>query len=196
MTCRKRARSNYALELWLCAPLRLSNFAALRLDQHFHRLRLGDEDRVLIRVPRAEVKNGETLEHYLSADAAALLELYVEEFRPFLAPEPSPWLFPGYGNGHKADVTLSTQMKKFVNAATGIDFHPHLIRKITTKIYLDADPGGIEVARRCLGHRDARTTRRAYTQQQQRAAQLRYLEMLESRRLVALRQGFQAERDP
>ena len=87
-------------------------------------------------------------------------------------------------------------MKEFVNAATGLDFHPHLIRKITTKLYLDADPGGIEVARRCLGHRDARTTRRAYTQQQHRAAQLRYLEMLESRRLVAFRHGMRSEDVP
>jgi integrase len=52
---------------------------------------------------------------------------------------------------------------------------------------------GSEIARRCLGHRDARTTRRAYTQQQHRAAQLRYLEMLESRRLLAFRHGMHHE---
>jgi integrase len=177
------------LELWLCAPLRLGNFAALRLDEHFHRLRLDGGDRIVIRIPGREVKNGEPLEHYLSSDAAALLDLYVQDFRPLLTPVDTPWLLPGYGNGHKADAVLSAQMKKFINRATGIDFHPHLIRKITTKILLDADPASIEVARRCLGHRDARTTRRAYTQQQQRAAQLRYLDMLEGRRLVALHHG-------
>lgn len=182
-----------ALELWLCAPLRLSNFVSLRLDRHFHRLTLDGAQRVVVRIPAVEVKNEEPLEHFLSLDAANLLELYVQEFRPLLVEGASPWLFPGYGGKHKVDAALSAQMKKFVNAATGIDFHPHLIRKITTKLYLDADPGGIEVARRCLGHRDVRTTRRAYTQQQQRAAQLRYLEMLESRRLLAIGQCIDAD---
>jgi hypothetical protein len=182
-----------ALELWLCAPLRLSNFASLQLDLHFHRLTIGGEERILIRIPPGQVKNGEALEHFLNKDAAALLELYVKEFRPLLADRPSPWLFPGYGDRPKDVGAFSKQMKEFVNAATGLDFHPHLIRKIATKLYLDADPGGIEVARRCLGHRDARTTRRAYTQQQHRAAQLRYLEMLESRRLAAFQHGIERE---
>ena len=185
-----------ALELWLCAPLRLTNFANLRLDQHFDRVTVNGSMRVLVRIPASEVKNSQALEHYLNEDAADLLELYVKEFRPLLAAGASPWLFPGYGTQAKAAAVLSGQMKKFVNAATGIDFHPHLIRKITTKFYLDADPAGIEIARRCLGHRDVRTTRLAYTQQQQRAAQLRYLDALETRRLSAIRQGFNGAASP
>ena len=87
------------------------------------------------------------------------------------------WLFPGRRDGHKLADALRVQMRRYVNEATGIDFHPHLIRKIDAKLYLDAEPGGIEVLRRLLGHRDARTTRLVYTEHQNRAANLKYLDV-------------------
>ena len=86
-------------------------------------------------------------------------------------------------------------MKRFVNDAVGIDFHPHLMRKIAVKIMLDADAAAIEIARRLLGHSHASTTRLSYTQHQQRAAQRRYLAVLEGRRLAALRQGIAMGKD-
>jgi hypothetical protein len=66
------------LELWLCAPLRISNLVRLRLDSHFFRLKLDGKDRVVIRIPPEEVKNHEAVEYYLSDDAAGLLDLYVK----------------------------------------------------------------------------------------------------------------------
>jgi integrase len=178
-----------ALELWFCAPLRISNFASLRLDQHFFRLTLDGQERTVIWIPAREVKNGEPLELILSEDAAGLLNLYVAKYRSLLATGPKPWLFPGRGDRHKLPSGLRDQMRRYVNDAVGIDFHPHLVRKIIPKIHLDADPGGIEIVRRILGHRDVRTTRLAYIQHQNRAANRKYLEVLESRKLSALRQG-------
>jgi len=178
-----------ALELWLCAPLRLANFVGLRLDTHFHRVRLDGHERVVVRVPSESVKNHQALEHFLNEDSKDLLEFYVQKFRPLLAAGPSPWLFPGRRGRAKVAAAFSTQMKRFVSKAVGVDFHPHLMRKIAVKIVLDANPAEIEIARRQLGHAHANTTRKSYTQHQQRAAQQRYLEVLEGRRLVALRQG-------
>ncbi|MEZ5922894.1 MAG: tyrosine-type recombinase/integrase [Hyphomicrobiaceae bacterium] len=180
-----------ALEIWFCAPLRISNLATLRLDQHFHRVTIDGREHWMIRIPAEEVKNGEALEFLLTKAAVNLLKIYVSEYRPALVTGPTPWVFPGRQDGHKQIDALRKQMERFVNDATGIGFHPHLIRKITAKIYLDADPGGIEIVRRCLGHRDVRTTLSVYTQPQIRAAQLKYLNALESRKLSALRQGFE-----
>jgi integrase len=180
-----------ALAIWLCAPLRLSNFVSLRLDQHFHRLQLKGKELVLVRLSPTEVKNAEALEHFLSEEAAVLLELYVRDFRPHLCGLECQWLVPGYGDGHKVAAAFSGQMKKYVEAATGVDFHPHLMRKIAAKICLDEDPAAIEIVRRCLGHRNTNTTRQSYTQAQQRAAQTRYLDMLEKRQLRAIG-GWQA----
>src|SRR5262245_42686309 len=88
-----------------------------------------------------------------------------------------------------AAAAFSADMKRFINDAVGIDFHPHLMRKISVKIMLDGDPAAIEIARRLLGHSHTSTTRASYTQHQQRAAQQRYLDVLEGRRLSALRRG-------
>ena len=100
---------------------------------------------------------------------------------------PTRWLFPGENNRHKDPGPFRLQMNRFLKEHTGIDFHPHLIRKIVTKICLDDDPGAIEIARRCLGHSDERTTRKAYTQKQNRAAHECYLNALEGRRLAAFK---------
>ena len=43
-----------ALEMWLAAPLRITNFVMLRLDEHVHRVTDGRKARVIIRVPGTE----------------------------------------------------------------------------------------------------------------------------------------------
>jgi integrase len=177
-----------ALELWLCAPLRLANFVRIRLDENFYRIWLDGRERIVIRVPAEHVKNLQAVEHLLNEDTQELLELYVRDHRRLLISGPSPWLFPGRQGNHKADAAFSSQMRRFVNRAVGIDFHPHLIRKIVAKLHLDTAPGEIEIVRRLLGHTSAHMTR-AYTQHQQRAAQQRYLSILEDRRLMAMRRG-------
>ena len=190
MVAAREIRRALSIELWLCAPLRLENFVQLRLDKSFHTMRLDGHDRIVVRVPVEQVKyQKQQLEHFLSDDAKELLELYVKEFRPLLVSGPSPWLFPGRRDQPMVAAAFSTDMKRFVHGAVGIDFHPHLMRKIAVKIVLDANPAEIEIARRQLGHAHANTTRKGYTQHQQRAAQQRYLDILEGRRLVALRQG-------
>ena len=196
MVAAREIRRALAIELWLCAPLRLENFVQLRLDQSFHTMRLDGQDRIVVRVPAEQVKyQRQQLEHFLSDDAKELLELYVKEFRPLMVSGPSPWLFPGRRGQPMVAAAFSTDMKRFVHGAVGIDFHPHLMRKIAVKIVPDANPAEIEIARRQRGHAHANTTRKSYTQHQQRAAQQRYLDILEGRRLVALRQGTMVGKD-
>lgn len=175
------------LEVWFAAPLRITNFATLRLDEHLHRVKVGRKTRVIIRVPGEMTKNGKPLEHYLHDDAAAALELYLKDFRPLLQKGASPWLFPGRNGDHKHPQVLARQMSKFIWDGAGVPFHPHLIRKIVTKIILDQDPSRVEIARLQLGHTDSRATRAAYVQAQVRAAQSEYLKALQQRRLGAFR---------
>ena len=56
-----------------------------------------------------------------------------------------------------------------------------------TKLILDHNPSNIETARILLGHADTRTTRAAYVQAQNRAAQEMYAKALEQRRLGAMK---------
>jgi len=111
-----------AVELWLVAPLRLSNFAGLRLDQHLIRRedRRGERPWA-IHVPAALVKNAIDLDYELPAPIAAHLELYLDRFRPRLVAGTNPWLFPGRDGKAKHVATLRDQVVRAVLQATGIE---------------------------------------------------------------------------
>lgn len=176
-----------ALELLFCAPLRIKNLVALSVDRHFFHANLNGANVTLLRIPGDETKNGEPAEHILTEDTASLLLRYVEVYRPLISIEPGEWLFPGGKGGHKTENTLATQLSSWVCGEIGIAFHPHLMRKIVPKLYLDKHPGGLEVARRLLGHRSDEMLRKTYLQNVHRASQQKYIDALEERRLDAFR---------
>jgi integrase len=180
-----RVQLALALEIWLSAPIRLGNMRHLRLDKHFFRVTFGGDEHVVLRIPATEVKNGKTIEHLLHGDAVKLLHLYIERFLPMLTRNnPSPWLFPGRQGRPKAPQVFRAQTSKFVREGTGLRFHPHAIRKITAKLYLDQDPGGIEIVRRSLGD-TLEIARSVYAPRVHRESQRTYMDALEARRLEA-----------
>ena len=61
---------------------------------------------------------------------------------------------------------------------TGLDFHPHLFRKIGPKIYLDQRPGEYDLVRRKLGHKSTRYTFSIYTGSEVRAAHRHFDQVL------------------
>ena len=156
-----KAQTAVAVALLLMAPIRLRNLAAIDLDRHICRDR-GAETFLVI--DRVEVKNRQDIEIPLPASTVALLDSYVAQFLPVLAPGPTSWLFPRrHGNGHKAPGHLGDQIKREVFRLTGLKVNVHLFRHNAAKLYLDANPGGYEVVRRLLGHSSMDTTVRAYT---------------------------------
>ena len=99
-----------------------------------------------------------------------LLKLYLDEFRPRLASEDNPWLFPGRDGKHKVPAVLARQISDVLLRKTGLEVNAHLFRHIAAKLYLDANPGGYEVVRRVLGHRSMETTVTAYAGMETAAA--------------------------
>jgi integrase len=173
------------LAIWLCTSFRLRNMRYLQVDLHFFKVVFDGVEYVVIRIPRTEVKNRRPLEHFLNQEAVDLLNIYLNDFLPILTKRnPSKYLFPGRKGQVKAPQVFRSQMKKFIRDGTGLNIRLHAIRKITTKIYLDEDPGGIEVARRNLGDTEE-TTRAVYAPRVHRASQRKYLDGLENRRLMA-----------
>jgi hypothetical protein len=76
-------------------PLRIANFAGLRLDQHLLRREDKRGERPwVIHVPAAMVKNAVDLDYELPAPIARDLELYLERFRSRLVAGTNPWPFP------------------------------------------------------------------------------------------------------
>ena len=174
-----------AAELWLFAPLRLSNFAGLRLDQHLIR-RQGGDHRWAIHVPAAVVKNAIDLDYELPAPIARHLEVYLERFRPRLVTGTNPWLFPGRAGKAKHVATLREQVVRAVRQGTGIELHPHLFRHIAGKLLLDEHPGDQGTVQQMLGHKSIRTTMATYTGAETRAAIRRYDEVVLGLRAQAL----------
>ena len=151
-----------AIELLLMAPVRIDNLAALDIDQHLLRpSRRGGGLHLVI--PGTAVKNRQDLEFPLPAETIALLEGYLRDYRPVLAPSTSRALFPGRDGGRKARAVLGRQISRTVLQHTGLRVHPHLFRHITAKLYLEANPGSYEVVRRVLGHRSIETPTSYYT---------------------------------
>jgi integrase len=176
-----------AIELWPFVPLRITNFAGLRLDRHLIP-RGGDraERSWAIHVPAAMVKNAIDLDYELPAPIARHLEIYLERFRPRLVTGTNPWLFPGRDGKAKHVATLRSQVTRAVRQGTGIELHPHLFRHSAGKLLLDEHPGDQGNAQRMLGHKSIRTTMATYTGAETRAAIRRYDEVVLGLRAQAL----------
>ena len=67
------AQMAVAIELLLFAPLRAGNLAALNLERHIRRVVADGEERLIITVPREEVKNNRTNTNEIVGDSLALI---------------------------------------------------------------------------------------------------------------------------
>jgi integrase len=155
-------QSAVAIELLLMAPLRIGNLAMLDRDQHLVRPGRARSTLHLV-IEGRDVKNGENLEYPLPAQTVALVERYLAEFHPALAPSGSTALFPGRRAPLKGSQALGKQISATIFRHTGLRINPHLFRHIAAKLFLDAEPGAYEVIRRVLGHRSIDTTTSFYT---------------------------------
>ncbi len=114
-------------------------------------------------IPGHEVKNGRALECELPPDTSHILEVYLQTFRPRLLDEPSEWLFPGRGAGHKSLNGLGDQIKNHLKREIGITINIHLFRHLSANIFLRAKPGGYGIVQQHLGHESIDTTTNFYT---------------------------------
>jgi integrase len=104
----------------------------------------------------------------------ALLDLYVERYRPLLLDGPSSWLFPGRQTGPKSEQAIRGQIQKCVATKCGLKVNPHLFRHIAAKIHLDRNPGAYGLVRLMMGHKSVETTTRFYAGMEGAAALAHY----------------------
>tara|TARA_R110002051_G_scaffold237873_1_gene298690 strand:+ start:10900 stop:12591 length:1692 start_codon:yes stop_codon:yes gene_type:complete len=157
-----RAREDaIAIAILLYCPLRISNLSTLEIDRHLHHPGKG---KMFIVIPASEVKNNRPLEFELPAHLVAMIDAHFAERAPHLCAQDCPYLFPAARrNGPVKANLLSERIKKRLRTEIGIKMNAHLFRHLAVMIYLDANPGGYEVARQMLGHSSVSRTINVYS---------------------------------
>jgi len=157
-----RAREDaIAIGILLYCPLRISNLSMLEIDRHLQRPGKG---KMFVVIPASEVKNNRPLEFELPPHLVAMINVHLDERAPHLCAQDSPYLFPAArSDGPAVANVLSERIKKRIRTEIGVKMNAHLFRHLAVMIYLDANPGGYEVARQMLGHSSISRTISVYS---------------------------------
>jgi integrase len=171
-----------AVEIELMTTMRVGNLVGLRIDEHLQFLGPGRTARCLIDLRSTAVKNHRDLAYELPPESTALLRRYLDRHRPTFAQPGNAYFFPGKAEGHRDKNGFASLIRRTIFRTTGLVVNVHLFRAATTKIFLDSNPGGHEVARRVLGHSDLRMTMRHYVRGDSLAAAHHFDEAILRRR--------------
>lgn len=120
--------------------------------------------RVYLVLDEEDTKTHRALEFELPKDVVRLLEKHLATRSPELCQHGSPWLFPRRDDrGPIVGNALSSRLRKRLRKEIGLEMNAHLFRHFAVMIWLDANPGGYEVARRLLGHSELSHTIALYS---------------------------------
>lgn len=150
-----------AIGILLYCPLRISNLANIDITRHLQRV---GKKRVYLVIPASEVKNKRPLEFELPAHLVTMIDAYLAARAPTLCTPNNPFLYPATSKeGPVGSSGLAERIKRRVRSEIGVEMNAHLFRHLAVMIYLDANPGGYEVARQMLGHSSVSRTISVYS---------------------------------
>jgi integrase len=157
-----------AIAILLICPIRVKNLAEIHLERNLNR---PGDGRVFLVFEDDEVKNHRHVEFELPPDVRRMIERHLSSRAPELCPSGTPWLFPRRdGCGPIDPNQLSSRLAKRIHRETGLEVNAHLFRHLAVMIWLDANPGSYEAARRLLGHAKLSHTLNLYSGMEARTA--------------------------
>lgn len=182
------ARTGMATELLLSCSVRRANLVSLELGKSIKQVGLGKDARWIIECDSEEVKNNQHLRFTLKGPTAAMLELYLREWRPQLCSKPNPWLFPAADGSCIDPRTMAAAICAHSRLILGVPITPHQFRHISAELYLMENPDKLLSISDHLGHKDVNTTRHYYARPKQREASRHFQEhVLKSRETARIR---------
>ena len=147
-----------AIAIFIFAPIQLGNLIAIRLETNLIRPG-GLNTPYWLVFPDYDVKNRVQLQFKLLPEISALLDEYINDYRPTLLRGSNDlWLFPGQKREVKNSRTLSLQVTARVIKVTGLRLTVHQFRHAAAAIFLKHFPGRYDLVKRMLGHRNIETT--------------------------------------
>lgn len=157
-----------AIAILLVCPLRIKNVAGLHLDRNLHR---PGDGRAFLSFEEDETKTGRPIEFEVPPDVLKMIDRHLAQRSPHLCPAGTRWLFPRRdGTGPVDPNQLSSRLSRRIHRETGLEMNAHLFRHFAVMLWLDANPGAYEVARRLLGHSEVSHTINMYSGLEGRAA--------------------------
>jgi integrase len=151
-----------AIEMLIMAPIRVASLISLRFDRHLIKPG-GNRGQYHLVLPEHETKNGQPYEVRLPTLLSQYIDRYRTQLLPAITTAPNPYLFPNKLTGHKAQETLSQQIKETIKKYTGLNLTGHQFRHLSGKFFLEENPGQYESVRQLLGHKHIKTTVAFYT---------------------------------
>jgi len=150
-----------AIAILLVCPVRIKNLAGIHLEQHIQR---PGDGRAYLVLTEDDLKNERPLEFELPQEVIRMIDRHLASRCPHMCPAGTPWLFPRRDGAVSVEPgQLSTRIKKRVSKTTGLEVNAHLFRHFAVMNWLNANPGGYEVARRLLGHSEVSHTINMYS---------------------------------
>ena len=179
-------RDGLMIALLALAPLRLGNFAALRLDHSLVRL---NGATWWITVPASETKgHRRPFERPFPERLEIGLRRYLDEIRPALAQRRGRWACPIgpalWVSSHGSPMTAAAVYQQIVGrtaTAFGIPVNPHLFRHSAATSLALASPEDVRAGALMLGHASYATTERHYNLARAFDAARRYHEVLDAK---------------
>lgn len=169
-----------AVAILLYCPIRAKNLAGIHLEHHIQR---PGDGRAFLVLTEDDLKNERPLEFELPSEVVQMIDAHLKTRSPHLCPAGTPWLFPRR-NGREPikGSQLAARIKQRVRKTEGLEINAHLFRHYAVMNWLDANPGGYEVARRLLAHSEVSHTINMYSGLEAKAATKLFAELVESKK--------------
>jgi integrase len=155
----KDFRDGLIIALLAARPLRIKNFATLRLGRHIRTPSSG----YFIDIPGEETKSGRPFETFVPEDLCPWFSIYLKEYRPrLLSGRQSDYLWV-HTTGHAYQpVALSQRISKLTERMLGVAISPHLFRDCAATTIATDDPEHVLTIAPFLGHSNLRTAEDHY----------------------------------
>ena len=129
------------------------------------------------------MKNNIDIKFELPTLIVDLLDRFIMEHRPSLAPTGSTYLFSRRAANAPVEYNaIALRIKKMLRSELGVDFSSHNFRHLAGLIWLLENPTGFEVVRRLLGHKTASTAMDFYVGLQTDAAHKAFTDLVKGYR--------------
>jgi integrase/recombinase XerD len=152
-------RDGLMIALLALRPLRLTNYAGLRVGVHLHETSTGYR----IDIPGSETKSGRPIELPVPDTLVVRMRCYLREHRRLLVGQPaSDYLWINRSKRCFTPGHLSQHIAKLTERLVGVRVNPHLFRDCAATTIATIDPTHVRIIPAILGHADLATSERHY----------------------------------